>query len=59
MNNFISSESYVVFELAGKTCAVNSLSVLSVDMVEHVTAVPNGKLVLVARAPMNDHANAL
>ena len=41
MNNFISSESYVVFELAGKTCAVSSLSVLSVDMVVHVTAVPN------------------
>jgi len=41
MNDFSHSESYVLFELAGRTCGVHSPSVLSVEMVEHVTAVPN------------------
>jgi purine-binding chemotaxis protein CheW len=35
------SESFVLFELAGNTCGVRSQSVLSVEIVEHVTAVPN------------------
>ena len=41
MNHFNPSDSYVLFELAGSTCGVRSRSVLSVEMVEHVTAVPN------------------
>jgi purine-binding chemotaxis protein CheW len=41
MNDFNPSESYVLFELAGTTCGVRSQSVLSVEMAEHVTAVPN------------------
>lgn len=35
------SESFVLFELAGNTCGLRSQSVKSVEMVEHVTAVPN------------------
>jgi purine-binding chemotaxis protein CheW len=35
------SESFVLFELAGKTFGLRSQSVKSVEMVEHVTAVPN------------------
>jgi purine-binding chemotaxis protein CheW len=35
------SESFVLFELAGNTCAIRSQAVQSVEMVEHVTAVPN------------------
>jgi purine-binding chemotaxis protein CheW len=35
------SESFVLFELAGNTCGVRSQAVQSVEMVEHVTAVPN------------------
>jgi purine-binding chemotaxis protein CheW len=35
------SESFVLFELAGNTCGVRSEAVQSVEMVEHVTAVPN------------------
>jgi purine-binding chemotaxis protein CheW len=35
------SESFILFELAGNTCGVRSLAVQSVEMVEHVTAVPN------------------
>ena len=35
------SESFVLFELAGNTCGVRSEAVLSVEMVEHITAVPN------------------
>src|SRR6185295_1729406 len=35
------TESFVLFELAGNTCGVRSLAVQSVEMVEHVTAVPN------------------
>ena len=35
------SESFVLFELAGKTCGVRSRVVQSVEMVEHVTPVPN------------------
>ncbi len=35
------SESFVLFELAGNTCGVRSQAVRSVEMVEHVTAVPN------------------
>ena len=34
-------ESFVLFELAGNACCVRSQSVQSVEMVEHVTAVPN------------------
>lgn len=34
-------ESFVLFELAGQTCGVRSHSVQSVEMVEHITAVPN------------------
>jgi purine-binding chemotaxis protein CheW len=34
-------ESFVLFELAGSTCGVRSRAVQSVEMVEHVTAVPN------------------
>jgi len=41
MSNFNHSESFVLFELAGSTCGVRSQSVQSVEMVEHVTAVPN------------------
>jgi purine-binding chemotaxis protein CheW len=36
-----SSESFVLFELAGNTCGLRSQAVQSVEMVEHVTAVPN------------------
>jgi purine-binding chemotaxis protein CheW len=35
------SESFVLFELADNTCGVRSQSVQSVELVEHVTAVPN------------------
>jgi chemotaxis signal transduction protein len=41
MSNSNHSESFVLFELAGKTCGVRSRVVQSVEMVEHVTAVPN------------------
>jgi len=41
MNSFNHSESFILFELAGNTCGVRSQSVQSVEMVEHVTAVPN------------------
>jgi len=41
MSNFKRSESFVLFDLAGSTCGVRSQTVLSVEMVEHVTAVPN------------------
>jgi len=41
MNTFNPSESYVLFDVAGRTCGVRSQSVLSVEMVDHVTAVPN------------------
>jgi len=34
-------ESFVLFELAGSTCGVRSQAVQSVEMVEHITAVPN------------------
>src|SRR5882672_1186990 len=37
----MSSESFVLFELAGSTCGVRSQAVQSVEMVEHITAVPN------------------
>jgi purine-binding chemotaxis protein CheW len=35
------SESFVLFELAGNTCGLRSQAVQSVEMVEHVTSVPN------------------
>ena len=35
------SECFVLFELAGNTCGVRSQAVQSVEMLEHVTAVPN------------------
>src|SRR3990167_2107328 len=35
------SESFVLFELAGNTCGVRSEEGLSVEMGEHITAVPN------------------
>ena len=35
------SESLVLFELAGNTCAVRSEAVQSVEVVTHITAVPN------------------
>src|ERR1051326_6636051 len=41
MSNSNHSESFVLFGLAGKPCAVRSHAVQSVEMVEHVTAVPN------------------
>jgi purine-binding chemotaxis protein CheW len=41
MSSFIPTETLVLFELAGSTCGVRSQSVQSVEMVEHVTAVPN------------------
>jgi chemotaxis signal transduction protein len=41
MNNASHSESFVLFGLAGHTCGVGSQAVQSVEMVEHVTAVPN------------------
>jgi purine-binding chemotaxis protein CheW len=41
MSNSNHSESFVLFGLAGNTCAVRSHAVQSVEMVEHVTAVPN------------------
>jgi len=41
MSRSIHSESFVLFELAGNTCAVRSTLVQSVETVEHVTAVPN------------------
>jgi len=41
MSNSNHSESFVLFGLAGNTCAVPSHGVQSVEMVEHVTAVPN------------------
>src|SRR5213078_1468624 len=41
MSNFNPSESFVLFELAGTTCGVRSQSVQSVEMVEHITPVPN------------------
>jgi purine-binding chemotaxis protein CheW len=41
MSNSNHSESFVLFELAGNTCGVRSQAVQSVEMVEHVTAVPN------------------
>jgi purine-binding chemotaxis protein CheW len=41
MSNSNHSESFVLFGLAGNTCAVQSDAVQSVEMVEHVTAVPN------------------
>lgn len=41
MKSFNHSESFILFELAGNTCGVRSQAVQSVEMVEHVTAVPN------------------
>jgi len=41
MKDFGHSESFILFELAGNTCGVRSGSVQSVEMVDHVTAVPN------------------
>jgi len=41
MSDSSHSESFILFELAGKTCGVRSRVVQSVEMVEHVTAVPN------------------
>jgi purine-binding chemotaxis protein CheW len=41
MSRSIHSESFVLFELAGNTCGVRSQAVQSVEMVEHITAVPN------------------
>jgi len=41
MTNSNHSESFVLFELAGNTCGVRSRALQSVEMVEHVTAVPN------------------
>jgi purine-binding chemotaxis protein CheW len=41
MSGLTHSESLVLFELAGKTCGVRSQAVQSVEMVEHITAVPN------------------
>ena len=41
MSNSNHSESFVLFELAGNTCGVRSQVVQSVEMVEHITAVPN------------------
>ena len=41
MSNPNHSESFVLFELAGSTCGVRSQAVQSVEMAEHVTAVPN------------------
>ena len=41
MSNPNHSESFVLFELAGNTCGVRSQAVQSVEMVGHVTAVPN------------------
>jgi purine-binding chemotaxis protein CheW len=41
MSSFNTTETLVLFELAGSTCGVRSQSVQSVEMVEHVTAVPN------------------
>jgi len=35
------SESFVLFELGGNTCGVRSQAVQSVEMVEHITPVPN------------------
>ena len=35
------SESYILFDLAGTTYAIPSASVLHIEMVEHVTVVPN------------------
>lgn len=35
------SQSYVIFELAGATYGIASADVLHVDLLEHVTAVPN------------------
>ena len=41
MSNSNHSESFVLFELAGNTCGLRSQAVQSVEMVEHITAVPN------------------
>jgi purine-binding chemotaxis protein CheW len=41
MSNFNHSESFILFELASNTCGVRSQTVQSVDMVEHITSVPN------------------
>jgi purine-binding chemotaxis protein CheW len=41
MSSFNHSESFILFELAGNTCGVRSQTVQSVEMVEHVTPVPN------------------
>jgi len=41
MSSSSHSETFVLFELAGNTCGVRSQAVQSVEMVEHVTAVPN------------------
>ena len=41
MTNLNHSESLVLFELAGNTCGVRSQAVQSVEMVEHITPVPN------------------
>ena len=41
MSRLDHSESFVLFELAGSTCGVRGQAVQSVEMVEHVTAVPN------------------
>lgn len=41
MRNANHSEAFVLFELAGNTCGVRSHAVQSVELVEHVTAVPN------------------
>ena len=41
MSNSNHSESFVLFELAGNICGVRSQAVQSVEIVEHVTAVPN------------------
>lgn len=35
------SESYVLFELAGTTYAIRSATVLHIEMLEHITLVPN------------------
>lgn len=34
-------ESYILFQLAGATYGIPSLAVLHIEMVEHITAVPN------------------
>jgi purine-binding chemotaxis protein CheW len=41
MSKLKHTESFILFELAGNTCGVNSRTVQSVEAVDHVTAVPN------------------